>query len=163
MVLAKLMIRRMKKMGCDDIQLELFKPDEVRTRNKYWLTPPTLYTSLDNEFHFDFDPCPYPKPEEFNSLEIPWGKMNYVNPPFRKKDGGPTAFIRKAIKEQKKGNSSVIVVPTPSYVNLLLESGAELKSIGRVKWIGTHNHKPSNNPSPITCFVLKGDRIKFGE
>jgi hypothetical protein len=27
---------------------------------KYWLTPPDIYDKLDKEFHFDFDPCPYP-------------------------------------------------------------------------------------------------------
>jgi len=62
----------------------------------YWLTPPELYAELNAEFHFDFDPCPYPLPEGFDGLEREWGKSNYVNPPFgsiihngRKK--GPTA------------------------------------------------------------------------
>lgn len=31
----------------------------------YWLTPPELMQSLNNEFAFDFDACPYPKPENF--------------------------------------------------------------------------------------------------
>ena len=34
----------------------------------YWLTPPELYAQLDAEFHFDFDPCPYPKPADFDGL-----------------------------------------------------------------------------------------------
>src|ERR1039458_4179588 len=74
----------------------------------YWLTPPELYTKLDAEFHFDFDPCPYPLPEGFDGLTCEWGRSNYVNPPFgsiihqgRKK--GPTAWVRKAIAEQAKG------------------------------------------------------------
>ena len=29
--------------------------------SKYWITPPDLYERLDAEFHFDFDPCPYPR------------------------------------------------------------------------------------------------------
>jgi hypothetical protein len=48
----------------------------------YWLTPPNLYAELDAEFHFDFDPCPYPVPEGFDGLTCEWGKRNYVNPPF---------------------------------------------------------------------------------
>ena len=66
---------------------------------KYWLTPPELYQKLDKEFNFDFDPCPYPK--TFDSLKMPWGKMNYVNPPFKKEDGGTAPFIHKAIEESK--------------------------------------------------------------
>ena len=123
--------------------------------DNFWLTPPELYHSLDQEFNFDFDPCPFPK--KTDGLKLDWGKMNYVNPPFRKKDGSPTAFVRKAIEEQKKGNSSVLTLPTESYVNLLLEAGAELRSLGRVKWLSTLTGEPMKGPSPITFFYLKGN------
>ncbi len=122
--------------------------------NEFWLTPPELYTELDQEFNFDFDPCPYPKVQD--GLKLEWGMMNYVNPPFRKKDGSPTAFVRKAIKEQKKGKSSVLVLPTQSYVSLLLEAGAELRSLGRVKWLEATTKKRMIAPSPIILFYLKG-------
>jgi len=55
--------------------------------NRYWITPPELYQTLDDEFGFDFDPCPFPREDNYNSLELPWGKMNYCNPPFRKTGG----------------------------------------------------------------------------
>lgn len=129
----------------------------------YWMTPPELYKQLNEEFNFDFDPCPYPKPELFNGLEVDWGNSNYVNPPFRKADGngkGPTAFIRKAIEESKNGKTSVILVPVQSYVNLLLEAGAELRSMGRVRWLHTQSKEPCKDPSPICCFVLKGNKEK---
>ena len=48
----------------------------------YWLTPKNIYESLDKEFHFDFDPCPYPLHEGFDGLTCEWGESNYVNPPF---------------------------------------------------------------------------------
>lgn len=124
---------------------------------RYWLTPPDLYQRLDAEFHFDFDPCHYPK--TFDGLQIPWGKMNYVNPPFRKKDGSPTAFARKAIKEQQLGKSSFLTLPTPSYTNLLLEAGAELRSLGRVKWLEVETKEPMKGPSCITGFYLPGRTI----
>ena len=125
---------------------------------QYWLTPPEIYKELDNEFHFDNDPCPYPLPDHFNSLGIDWGKMNYVNPPFRRVDGhghGPTAFARKAIEELKHGRESVLLLPVQSYVNLLLEAGAELRSMGRVRWIEATTGEPCPSPSPICCFVLR--------
>ena len=130
--------------------------------SKYWITPPEIYIPLDREFDFDFDPCPFPKPENYNSLEVEWGRMNYVNPPFRPADGvngaGPTAFVRKAIAEQQLGHSSVILIPTQSYVNLLLEAGAELRSMGRVKWLDVTTGDPCKSPSPITCFILRGKK-----
>ena len=128
---------------------------------RYWLTPPDLYKRLDNEFHFDFDPCYHPKKEVFDGLNMEWGKMNYVNPPFRRKDSlsgndGPTAFVRKAIEQQQKGKSSFLTIPTQSYVNLLLEAGAELRSLGRVKWLEVDTQEPMKSPSPITGFYLRG-------
>ena len=127
--------------------------------SKYWLTPPDIYKKLDDEFHFDYDPCPYPRPEEFNGIAIPWGNSNYVNPPFRKSDGafdaGPTAFARKAIEEYKLGRSSVLVLPTVSYVNMLIEAGAEVRSMGRIKWIDATSGNVWQTPSCITCFILK--------
>ena len=127
---------------------------------RYWLTPPELYASLDKEFNFDFDPCPCPRPEEYNSLLLDWGQSNYVNPPFRRMDGadgqGPTAFVRKAIEENKKGKTVVLTIPTQSYVNLLIEAGAEMRSLGRVKWLEADTKQPMPGPSPITCFILRG-------
>lgn len=129
---------------------------------RYWLTPPELYASLDSEFHFhfDFDPCPFPRPEEYDSLGIEWGQSNYVNPPFRPADGvngkGPTAFVRKAIEESRKGKTVVLTIPTQSYVNLLIEAGAEMRSLGRVKWLETDTGEPMPGPSPITAFILRG-------
>lgn len=128
-------------------------------RKKYWLTPPAMYQALNAEFSFDYDPCPYPRPEGFNGVDVPWGKSNYVNPPFRKSDGafgaGPTAFVRKAIAEKERGNSSVIVIPTMSFINMLLEAGAECRSMGRVNWLDAESGAPWRNPSCITAFVLR--------
>ena len=82
----------------------------VKVNSHSWLIPPELYEKWDNEFHFDFDPCPYvPNKEDvIDGIDLEWGKVNWVNPPFRKDDAvnghGPTAFVRKAIEEKKKGN-----------------------------------------------------------
>lgn len=127
---------------------------------RYWLTPPGIYEDLNREFQFDFDPCPCPRPDGYNSLEIPWGQMNYVNPPFRKHDGvnglGPTAFVRKAIAEHQQGRGSVLLLPVQSYVNLLVAAGAELRSFGRVRWLDATTKEPMpGTPSPTCCFVLR--------
>ena len=59
----------------------------------YWLTPPDVYDKLNGEFNFNFDPCPYPKPDDFDGLTADWGTRNYVNIPFGViiRDGKSTA------------------------------------------------------------------------
>jgi len=131
--------------------------------NKYWLTPPELYQELDREFHFDFDPCPYPLSAGWNCLDMSWGKMNYVNPPFRKDDwkygGSHTTLIRKAMAEQKNGNTSVIIYNCMSHVRLLVEALAltEVRSMGRVRWLDIKTKEPWKSPSNTILFVLKGN------
>jgi hypothetical protein len=138
----------------------------TNTLGQYWITPPDVYQKLDAEFHFDFDPCPYPYIRD--GIEIEWGRSNYVNPPFRKKDAinghGPTAFVRKAIEENKKGKQVVLIIPTQSYVNMLVNAGAEIRSAGRVKWLDAVSGKPTVGPSPVSLFILRGDpKIKTEE
>lgn len=126
---------------------------------RYWITPPDIMKKLDDEFHFDFDPCPCPRPDGYNSLVLPWGHSNYVNPPFCGADGpygGPTAFVHKAIDEQKKGKNSVLILPVRSYINLLLEAGAELRSCGRVKWLDIDTKKEWGHSHHALLFILRG-------
>jgi hypothetical protein len=113
----------------------------------YWLTPPDLYARLNARFHFDFDPCPYPKPEGFDGLTCEWGRSNYVNPPFgsimhqgpgdkkpRKK--GPTAWIRKAILEASKGKFVALVYPIDKWLFLAVP---EIENLYDVRWLATED------------------------
>jgi len=38
----------------------------------------------------------------------------------------------------------------------MLEAGAELRSLGRVRWLDVDSGEPSPAPGPITYFILKG-------
>lgn len=127
----------------------------------YWLTPPDVYKSLDDEFHFDFDPCPYPKPPGFDGLTIPWGRSNYVNPPFgsiihngRKK--GITAWVRKAIEEEGNGNTTVLVYPLDKWIHYMLAAGAEIRNLGDIKWLATEDGQPGKGTGRwIAAFILR--------
>ena len=129
----------------------------------YWLTPPDLYASLNAEFGpFDFDPCPWPKPEGFDGLTCEWGQRNYVNPPFgsimhngRKK--GPTAWMRKAIEEQRKGKLSVVVYPVDKWVLMMLAAtgAANVRNLGDVRWIATEDGSAGKGTGRhIAAFIL---------
>ncbi len=127
----------------------------------YWLTPPALYAALDAEFHFDFDPCPCPLPEGFDGLTCEWGRRNYVNPPFgsiihkgRKK--GPTAWMRKATEESRKGKLVVIVYPVDKWVLMMLEAvGSTVRNLGDVRWCAVEDGTPGKGTGRhIACFIL---------
>ncbi len=132
--------------------------------NHYWLTPPQLMKDLTSEFSFDFDPCPFPLPHGFDGLSCEWGKSNYVNPPFGSivQDGkkkGPTAWVRKAIAEQAKGKDTVLVFPTDKWIHYLLKAGAEMRSLGDVRWCATEDGSAGKGIGRYTmAFILKGTR-----
>lgn len=123
----------------------------------YWLTPKDVYDKLDLEFHFDFDPCPYPRPDGFDGLKMPWGSSNYVNPPFK----GPTAWVRKAIEEYKKGKKVVFVFPIDKWIHMFIEAGAEIRNLHDVRWCSIEDGKEGKGTGRwIACFVLDPKNLK---
>jgi len=135
----------------------------------YWLTPPDVLAKLSAEFGpFDLDPCPFPKPDDFDGLTCEWGQRNYVNPPFgsimhqgpgdkRPKKKGPTAWARKAIAEAGKGKRVVLVYPIDKWILMLLAAGAEVRNLGDVKWLATEDGTAGKGTGRhIACFVLDG-------
>jgi hypothetical protein len=127
----------------------------------YWITPPLLMEALRAEFHFNFDPCPFPKPDEFDGLTSEWGDSNYVNPPFGSiihegKKKGPTAWARKSIEENRKGKRVVMVYPIDKWVLMLLAAGAKVRNLGDVKWHATEDGSEGKGTGRhIAAFILE--------
>ena len=71
-----------------------------------WKTPYKVYKELNQEFNFDFDPCP-PDPN-FNGLICDWGECNFVNPPY----AHIKIWLEKALIEYKKGKNIVLLLPS---------------------------------------------------
>ena len=117
-------------------------------------TPRGFYKQLDDEFHFDFDPCPLNPTPETDGLSIDWGKRCYINPPYGKAVRG---WLEKALYEIKKGNTDIAVFLLPSYTDVkwfhevVLPEATEIRFIkGRLKFDDQKNSAPF--PSAIVIF-----------
>lgn len=71
-----------------------------------WETLKDFYEKLDQEFNFDFDPCPLEP--TFNGLEIDWKGNIFVNSPYSQ----VKKWLMKAHEELEKGNAKTIVFLT---------------------------------------------------
>jgi site-specific DNA-methyltransferase (adenine-specific) len=104
--------------------------------NDDWATPDWLYKKLNDEFNFDFDPCPLNA--DFDGLSIEWGNSNFINPPYNRKD--KPKFIQKAYEEYLKGKTCVMLIPsatgTKQFHEVILPN-AEIRFLkGRVSFKG---------------------------
>lgn len=104
-----------------------------------------------------FDPCPlnydYSPAKDVDGLKIDWKFHTFVNPPY----SDPLPWVRKAIREQAKGCSVVLLLKHDSsthWYKLLHEAGANILLInGRLSY---GNVKPAAFPSMLA--VLTGHR-----
>lgn len=110
-----------------------------------WATPKEFYDKLNEEFNFNFDPCPLNHNlEEWDGLKIDWKERNFINPPYsNKKATGylKESFVKKAIEESKKGKLCVMLIPvstsTKLFHEVILPEKPEIRFIkGRIKFLG---------------------------
>ena len=115
-----------------------------------WETPKELYDQLNQEFNFNFDPCPINhNTDNWNGLEVEWKERNFINPPYSRKL--KEQFVKKAIQESKKGKLCVMLLPvstsTKLFHDFILPNMTDLWFIkGRVSFIGfnTFGEKVTN-------------------
>ncbi len=120
-----------------------------------WKTPKAVYQVLDAEFQFDFDPCPTnPK---FNGLNIGWGNINYVNPPYGREI---PKWIKKGFEEWQKGKTVVFLVPSRTdtkWWHDYIMKADEIRFIkGRLKF----NDQKNSAPFPSAIVVFRGDTVR---
>jgi phage N-6-adenine-methyltransferase len=105
-----------------------------------WKTPEKLYLELNEEFNFNFDPCPYKHNIDlWDGLKIEWKERNFVNPPYSRRL--KEEFVKKAIIESKKGKLCVMLLPVSTSTILFHEfiqpNAKEIRFIkGRIKFCG---------------------------
>jgi len=99
-----------------------------------WQTPGWLYNELDSIYHFDFDPCPYQA--NFNGLVVPWGKSNFINPPYDRVN--KPLFIEKSISESEQ-NRCVLLIPASmgtKHTHMLLDLVPRHNRVTLEEWKG---------------------------
>lgn len=121
--------------------------------SKFWVLPKDMMEKINNEFNFNYDPAPFPRPEGYDGLTAEWGSSNWVNPLF---GTGITAWVRKAIIEKEKGKRSVLILPLDNWVRLLIDQGAEIRSLGSHNWVNPETGEQRKSSRPSFLFILKG-------
>ena len=120
-----------------------------------WQTPKWLYDELNEEFDFDFDPCPLNS--TFNGLDCDWGKRNFINPPYSNVKG----FLQKAHKELENGNAEVCVFLTfantdTKWFHDYCYNKAEIRFIkGRLKFLDETGQIKNSAMRPSIIMIFK--------
>ena len=123
-----------------------------------YATPIKFYNKLNQEFKFDYDPCPFKS--EFNGLETEWNGNIYINPPY----SGIEPFIKKGIEELKKGNAKkcVYLIPirsdTKYWHDLVMKYAKEIRFVK-----GRLNFNESKSPAPFPCVLVIFDHYLKNE
>ena len=70
-------------------------PGNKSDKEQVFLTPSSILK------HYDgwFDPCPHPRPVDFNGLEMSWGEKAFVNPPW----GNIRPWVEKSYFGKREG------------------------------------------------------------
>jgi len=123
-----------------------------KTFNVNEKTPKGFYNQLNEEFNFNFDPCPLRERPDFDGLSINWKGRVYINPPYGR---AIPLWLNKALEELEAKRIEIAVFLLPSYTDvkwfheIALLKADEIRFIkGRLKF-GNHN-----NSAPFASLLL---------
>ena len=126
-----------------------------------WATPKEFYDKLNQEFNFDFDPCPLDFKQDGTLIE--WGKSNFINPPYSRKL--KEAFVLKAFEESKKGKVCVMLLPVSTSTKIFHEvilPNAEIRFVkGRINFLanGQQNDKYKSGQMDSMVIIFKNKEV----
>lgn len=128
-----------------------------KSKTDKWMTPPSVYIPLNEEFQFTFDPCPIEWNEKTHDdgLAIEWGERNFINPPY----SNVSKWIKKAHDEWKKGKLVVMLINaiTDSIAfHEYIYGKAELRFVkGRIKFLDQDRKAVGHNVRPSMIVIFR--------
>lgn len=107
--------------------------------SNHWETPKEFYDKLNDEFKFNYDPCPLHSKHDALDPNHKWGTRNFVNPPYDKIL--KPLFVERAIHEKNMGNLCVMLIPVSTSTILfhdhILPNASDIRFVRkRIKFIG---------------------------
>lgn len=117
----------------------------------HWATPQEVYVELNEEFHFNDDPCPLHSLED--RLNTEWGTSVFMNPPYGRLI---TKWLKKAYEESLKGKTIVCLLPARTdtrWWHDFVMKAREIRFLrGRLKFGDSKNSAPF--PSCIVIYSV---------
>ena len=121
-----------------------------------WMTPPAILDTLNQEFKFNYDPCPITwKEGDTDALEAEWGTSTFCNPPYSRVG----EFVKKASDEAKKGKVIVLLINCATdtkWFHECIYGKAEVRFFkGRISFINPKEPTkkvPAPRPSMLVVF-----------
>lgn len=136
-----------------------------------WATPQPLFDWLDDQYHFNLDPCctkATAKCKNYftiadNGLKQPWAKHGsvFMNPPYGREI---VQWMKKAYEESLEGATVVCLVPartdTKWWEDYCLQADNILFLIGRVKFIENGVALKAGAPFPSAIITFLPPAVK---
>lgn len=132
-----------------------------KSKSDKWQTPPEIYDKLNNEFKFNFDPCPINwKEGDKDGLKIEWGTSTFCNPPY----SNVSEWIEKAYIEYKKGKTIIMLINAITDTiafHKYIYNQAEIRFIkGRIKFINPlEPNKRQASPKASMIVIFKPPKV----
>lgn len=134
----------------------MYKNNKDKPADHGYNTPKYIFKYLDDNFHFEIDPCGTPDnylgtkycfTEDDNGLEQEWNRPTFVNPPYGY--GNESIWLNKCITEHDKHKQPIfILLPSKTesswFYKAYFESSVIIFPQGRINFIKNGTYKYGN-------------------
>ena len=120
-----------------------------------WGTPTAVYEGLNDEFDFDYDPCPLRDLNETlvsDGLMADWGERSFCNPPY----SALPKWIAKGYQEWCKGKTVVFLIPSRTDTRWWHDYCMKATEIRFIKGRLKFGNATTSAPFPSCVVVFRG-------